>query len=96
MKQKIITTTQWFDRQIKKLSKKWLYTEEEFIKDIKLYVQNENEKTRRKHKINLWWNKIIWSISLDDDLRTFYFHIHETSIQVEYVFFKIGNHDDVY
>ena len=28
-------------------------TEEEFIKDIKLYVQNENEKTRRKHKINL-------------------------------------------
>lgn len=94
---KIIKTSTSFDRKIEKLIKKNIYSLESFKSDLKDFFKDESSRKFRKHKITRWKNEIIFSISLWYDLRTLYFFEKKKNDWViEYVFFDIWSHDEIY
>lgn len=94
---KILITLAGFNTKLSKLKKKNLYSEDEFKKDFELFLTDEKNKKFRKHKITRWKQDTVFSITLKPDLRALYFFIRKKDDStIEYVFFDIGSHDDVY
>lgn len=95
MKKIKILTTEVFNKKIIKLEKKYIYSFEKFDRDIDLFLSNELNSKFRKHKLS--WFKDVFSISLAYDLRALYFYVKKWEEgNIEYVFFDIGNHNEVY
>jgi mRNA-degrading endonuclease YafQ of YafQ-DinJ toxin-antitoxin module len=92
---KIWRKTSRIERILTDLEKEWKYSKEQFSADVNDFLNNENDKRYGKHGIVIKWGKV-WSIILWYDLRTLYFLVEEHKWIIEYVFFDIGNHDDVY
>lgn len=95
MKNIKIITTESFNKKIQKLERKNSYSFDKFDKDIDFFLENENNTKFRKNKLS--WKKDIFSISLWYDLRALYFFVRKKEDWlIEYVFFDIWNHDEVY
>ena len=93
---KKINVTNSFLKKLNKLEKKNIYSLITFKKDIEVFLKNELNTKFRKHKLN-WFKENIFSISLWYDLRALYFFIkEEENWDIEYLFFDIWDHDDVY
>jgi mRNA-degrading endonuclease YafQ of YafQ-DinJ toxin-antitoxin module len=93
---KKINATNSFLKKLEKLEKKNVYSIEEFKKDIDLFLKDELNPKFRKHKLN-WFDKDVFSVSLWYDLRALYFFVKEDKKgNLEYLFFDIANHDEVY
>jgi len=93
---KIVKTSNFFNKKISKLEKKNIYSFEVFEKDLRDFFKDEKNKKFRKHKIERW-KDVIFSISLWSDLRTLYFfEKKKDEWVVEYWFFDIWNHNEVY
>lgn len=96
MKKVIIATTKSFDKKVSKLFNKDIYSFSKFDKDIELFLENELNPKFRKHKLN-WFKENIFSITLWYDLRALYFFINKKSEwEIEYLFFDIWTHDEIY
>jgi len=94
--EKIVKTSNFFNKKILKLEKKNIYSLKFFESDLKEFFKDEKNKKFRKHKIKRW-KDVIFSITLWPDLRTLYFFEKKKSEWViEYWFFDIWNHDEVY
>ena len=95
--QKIIKITSKFEKAIARLDKKWIYNESIFIENILEFFANEENPKFRKHKININNTDTIRSISIGYDLRTLYYRVIKLpNDNVEYIFFDIWNHNDIY
>lgn len=93
---KKINATNNFLKKIDKLEKKNIYSLIAFKSDITLFLSNELNPKFRKHKLS-WFKEDVFSISLWYDLRALYFFIKESkNWDIEYLFFDIWDHDDVY
>lgn len=96
MKKVNVITTKSFDKKILKLEKKNIYSFQKFDNNIDLFLENELNPKFRKHKLS-GYKEDIFSITLWYDLRALYFFIKETqNWDIEYLFFDIGDHDEVY
>lgn len=94
---KIVKISSSFNKKIEELEKKQIYSLEFFKEDLKDFFKDEKNKKFRKHKIQRWKNETIFSISLRYDLRTLYFFEKKKDKEIiEYIFFDIWNHNDVY
>ncbi len=93
---KKINATNSFLKKIEKLQKKNIYSLETFKTDVKLFLQNELNSKFRKHKLS-WYKDDVFSITLWYDLRALYFLVKQKeNWDIEYLFFDIWDHDDVY
>ncbi len=92
---KIWRKTTKLQRSLDKLEKKWIYSHVDFEKDIVSFLEDECNNRFRKHSIDVKWWKV-WSITLWYDLRTLYFLEKKVLDVVEYIFFDIWTHDDIY
>ena len=93
---KIWRYSKGFKRKIDKLNNKYIYSFEKFEKDVVDFLQNEINTKFRKHKLS-WFKEDVFSITLWYDLRALYFFINENkNWDIEYLFFDIWDHDDVY
>lgn len=85
-----------FKRKIDKLEIKNIYSYDDFERDVVEFLKNELNPKFRRHKLS-WFKDDIFSISLWYDLRALYFFVNETkSWDIEYLFFDIWDHNDVY
>lgn len=93
---KRIDATNSFLRKLDKLEKKNIYSLLAFKKDVELFLENELNPKFKKHKLN-WFKENVYSISLWYDLRALYFFIRQKeNLELEYLFFDIWNHDEIY
>lgn len=93
---KNINATKSFLKKLEKLEKKQIYSLDQFNIDLKLFLWDELNPKFRKHKLS-WYSKDIFSISLWYDLRAVYFFINKKQDwDIEYLFFDIWTHDEVY
>lgn len=84
-----------FKKSIKKLEKQNKYTFHLFKKDVETFLKDELNSKFRKHKLSGFDN--VFSITLWYDLRALYFFIRKKDNgDIEYLFFDIWDHDDVY
>lgn len=96
MKKIIVNTTKSFEKKIYKLEKKNIYSFSQFDENIDLFLENELNPKFRKHKLS-WFKEDIFSITLWYDLRALYFFVNKKeNWDIEYLFFDIWNHNEVY
>ena len=93
---KKVNATKSFLKKLEKLEQKNIYSKDEFKEHIELFLKNETNPKFRKHKLS-WYKKDVFSITLWYDLRALYFFIREyKDWDIEYLFFDIWDHDEVY
>jgi len=93
---KKIDATKSFLKKLEKLEKKNIYSLSSFKSDIKLFFDDELNPKFRRHKIG-WYKKDVFSITLWYDLRALYFfYKQKISWEIEYLFFDIWTHDEIY
>jgi len=89
--QKIVRRTRGFEKAFLKLNKK---IQEKFIKKLEIFLENENDKTLRSHRLK-GSRKNEFSFSITGDFRAIY-KKNSDKEAIIFTFTNIGKHSQVY
>ena len=89
--QKIVRRTRGFEKAFVKLDKK---IQEKFIQKLEIFLENENDRTLRNHRLK-GSRKNEFSFSITGDFRAIYEKEKDNAVII-FTFIDIGKHSQVY